>query len=96
MAPKSNSAITGIDNALSYIKDHPSNDIPPYLRDAHYKSAAKLGHGVGYVYPHDHPNHWYPQRYLPDDVNEQFYTNSHVGYERTQAEYQNNIHKSNT
>lgn len=96
MAPKSNSAITGIDAALSYIKDHPSNDIPPYLKDAHYKSAAKLGHGAGYIYPHDHPNHWYAQQYLPDNVNEQFYTNSHVGYERTQAEYQNNIRRSNT
>lgn len=93
MAPKSNSSITGIDKALDYIKRHPSNDIPAHLMDAHYKSASKLGHGVGYQYPHDYPNHWCPQNYLPDSVNEYFYANSHVGYEQTQADYQNNIRR---
>ena len=94
MAPKSNSAITGIDSAISYVHDHPSNDIPPHLRDAHYKSASKLGHGVGYKYPHDYDNHWCQQNYLPDHVKTYFYKNSHVGYEQTQADYQNSIRQS--
>lgn len=91
MAPKSNAACLGIDAAINYIKSHPSNDIPDHLKDAHYKSAKKLGHGVGYQYPHDYPNHWCPQQYLPDDVNEYFYHNSHLGHEKEQADYQNSI-----
>ena len=91
MAPKSNSAAMGIDNALDYIRKHPSNDEPDHLKDAHYKSAAKLGHGIGYKYPHDYPNHWVEQQYLPDGVNERFYRNSHIGHEHVEAEYLNNI-----
>ncbi len=91
MAPKSNSATTGIMNALEYIKTHPTSEVPPHLRDAHYKSAKKLGHGVGYLYPHDYPNHYVQQSYLPDGVNTRFYQNSHVGYEASQAAYLNQI-----
>ena len=91
MAPKSNSAITGIDAAMAYIKSHPSNDIPDHLKDAHYKSAKKLNHGVGYKYPHDYKNHWCDQQYLPNGVNQEFYENSHIGHEKTQADYQNKI-----
>lgn len=94
MAPKSNSAITGIDKALDYIKKHPTNDIPLHLCDCHYKHAKDLGHGLDYKYPHDYPNHWCNQQYLPESVTETFYTNSHIGYENTQAEYQNNLRKS--
>lgn len=90
-APKSNSAITAIDSAMQYIRQHPSNDVPKHLRDAHYKSAAKLGHGVDYVYPHDYKNDWCPQQYLPDDVKEFFYVNSHNGYEAVQADHLNRI-----
>ena len=93
MAPKSNSAITGIDRAINYIKQHPSNEIPDILKDAHYKSAAKLGHGTGYLYPHDYPGHWCRQKYLPDSVKEYFYENSHNGYEQIQADYQNQLRK---
>lgn len=94
MAPKSNSACMGIDAAIDYIKKHPTNDIPDYLKEAHYKSAKKLGHGVGYLYPHDYPNHWCPQQYLPNDVNEYFYNNSHLGHEKEQADYQNFIRQT--
>lgn len=93
MAPKSNSMAAGIDAALAYLKDHPSNDVPDAMRDNHYKSASKLGHGIGYLYPHDFPYHWIPQRYLPDAVKEFFYQNSHMGYEQKQADYQNNIRR---
>lgn len=93
MAPKSNSMVAGIDAALAYLKDHPSNDVPDAMRDNHYKSASKLGHGIGYLYPHDFPYHWIPQRYLPDAVKEFFYQNSHMGYEQKQADYQNDIRR---
>ena len=87
LAPKSNSAYKGIDSALEYIRNHPTNDIPDYLKDAHYKSAAKLGHGIGYMYPHDYPNHFVLQRYLPASVQAPFYQNSGIGYERQQWDY---------
>lgn len=95
MAPKSNTACLGVDSAIDYVKTHPSNDIPDYLKDAHYKSAKKLGHGVGYKYPHDYPNHWCPQQYLPDEVDDYFYKNSHLGHEKEQADYQNKIRIEN-
>ena len=96
MAPKSNTSCVGISEAMTYVRQHPSDDVPDYLRDAHYKSAAKLGHGTGYLYPHDFPNHWVYQRYLPDCVgNTEFYHNSHMGYEQKQAEFQNNIRTGN-
>ena len=94
MAPKSNTSCVGIDAALEYVKNHPDNDIPPAMKDTHYKGASKLGNGAGYLYPHDFPNHWVEQQYLPDSAKEeQFYFNSHIGYEDTQANYQNNIRK---
>ena len=93
MAPKSNAACAGIDAAMDYVCKHPSNDVPDHLRDAHYKSAKKLGHGVDYKYPHDFPGHWVPQQYLPDSVREFFYQNFHMGYESAQAEYQNGVRR---
>lgn len=92
MAPKSNTAYAGIDEAMSWLKKHPSDDIPQHLKDAHYKSAKKLRNGVGYVYPHDYPGHWYPQQYLPDSIKDmRFYHNSHMGYEQEQATRMNQI-----
>ena len=94
MAPKSNTACRGISEAMEYVKNHPSNEVPNHLKDAHYKGAAKLGHGTDYLYPHDFPDHWVPQNYLPDGVDAQFYHNSHMGYEKIQAEYQNKIRQN--
>lgn len=93
MAPKSNAMAAGIDAAMEYVRQHPSDDVPDHLKDAHYKSAKKLGHGVGYQYPHDFPGHWVPQQYLPASVTERFYKNSHVGHEQSQADYQNGVHR---
>lgn len=93
MAPKSNTSCMGIDAALEYVANHPTNDIPYDMRDTHYKSATKLGNGAEYKYPHDYPYHFVRQRYLPTSVNEYFYKNSHMGYEHTQAEFQNHIRK---
>ena len=91
LAPKSNSVYLGIDKALDYVKTHPSNDVPNSMRDCHYKSAVKLGHGVGYLYPHDYTNHWVSQKYMPDNVNETFYESDGMGYQQAQDAYMNNI-----
>ncbi len=87
-APKSNSAIMAIDSADAYVKSHPGYRIPSYLMDAHYKGAAKLGHGIGYQYAHDFEHHYVEQQYLPDEVKEErFYRLSENGYEQTIREY---------
>jgi len=67
-APKSNSSCVSIDNAMKLVSFAGDYDIPAYLKDAHYKSASKLGHGIGYKYPHDYPNGWVDQQYLPDKL----------------------------
>ncbi len=66
--PKSNSVVTAIDAAIYDVKHGKVGDIPAHLKDAHYGGAAKLGHGLTYKYPHDYPNHYTPQTYLPDDL----------------------------
>ena len=82
-APKSNSAIMAIDAATEFVKTHPGYRIPAHLQDAHYKSAAKLGHGVGYQYSHDFEHHYVKQQYLPDEmVGQRFYELSDEGYEK--------------
>ena len=68
LSPKSNSAITAIDNALSDIRNKKIDSIPANLKDAHYSGAKKLGHGINYLYPHDYQNDWVAQQYLPDNL----------------------------
>lgn len=68
LSPKSNSAITAIDNALADIRAGKAGEVPDHLRDAHYAGAEKLGHGVDYKYPHNYPNDWVAQDYLPDKL----------------------------
>lgn len=87
-APKSNSAIMAIDEAMQVVQSQKISGIPPHLQDAHYHSAGKLGHGIGYQYAHDFPNHYVKQQYLPDElVGRQFYVPSEQGYEKTIREY---------
>ncbi|MCR5691172.1 MAG: replication-associated recombination protein A [Eubacterium sp.] len=91
-APKSNSAIMAIDSALDFVKTHPGYPIPAHLQDAHYKGAAKLGHGLGYQYAHDYPHHYVRQQYLPDQARDmRFYKLSHEGYEAELAKLQREI-----
>lgn len=90
-AKKSNACIEGIDAALSYVKNTKTPQVPAHLQDAHYKGAEKLGHGLGYLYPHDYENHYVKQQYLPDEVlQEKFYHPSDNGYE---AEIKSWFHK---
>lgn len=73
-APKSNSVITAIDNALTAVRSGKLGAVPNHLKDAHYAGAKSLGHGIGYQYPHNAPSGWVQQQYLPDRlVNEKFY-----------------------
>lgn len=68
LSPKSNSAYTAVDAALVDVRKGGTGDVPDHLKDAHYKGAEKLGHGVDYVYPHGYPGDWVPQQYLPDKL----------------------------
>ncbi|CAM3130148.1 replication-associated recombination protein A [Lentilactobacillus buchneri] len=74
LSPKSNSAMAAIDGAVSDIRSGNYGDVPLHLKDAHYQGAKKLGRGVTYKYPHDFPNDWVKQQYLPDKIkNAQYY-----------------------
>jgi putative ATPase len=73
VAPKSNSVISGIGAAIEDVRERPAGAVPAHLRDASYPGARKLGHGEGYVYPHDAPAGWVPQQYRPDDVETRVY-----------------------
>ena len=68
LSPKSNTAILSIDAALSDVRQGKSGNIPSHLQDAHYQGAQKLGRGTHYQYPHNYPNHWVKQQYLPDTL----------------------------
>lgn len=67
-APKSNSAVEAIGLAAADIRNGKAGDVPPHLRDAHYKGAETLGRGIEYKYPHSYPGHYVPQQYLPDEL----------------------------
>lgn len=85
-APKSNSAYMAVDQALHDVRQGGCGDIPAYLRDAHYKGAAALGHGLDYKYPHDYPNGWVDQQYLPDVLkNRKYYKSTDYGKEQDMA-----------
>ncbi len=87
-APKSNSAVKAIEAAMKVVETEKTATIPPYLRDAHYKGAEKLGRGIGYKYAHDYKNHYVKQQYLPDEIKDYvFYVPSDNGYEKTIKEY---------
>lgn len=86
-APKSNAAYRAINQALESVKSY-KTQIPPHLRDMHYKGAGDSGRGEGYKYAHDYPNHYVRQQYLPDEIkNQKFYEASGIGYEKTMDRY---------
>ena len=79
-APKSNS-VGAYWKALAEIEEHGAREVPLYLRDASRDGAA-LGHGRDYLYPHDFPDHWVRQRYLPEGVEGGWYQPGNLGYEQ--------------
>jgi putative ATPase len=82
LAPKSNASYRGIQRATAHVREHGAKPPPPYLRDAHYPGARKLGRGIGYVYPHDEPGGVAGQPVLPDGLEgERFYEPTERGFE---------------
>lgn len=67
-APKSNSTIMAIENALAQVRSGKNGPVPDHLKDSHYVGAKQLGHGIGYQYPHDAPSGWILQQYLPNNL----------------------------
>ena len=81
-APKSNAATNAIFSAMESVKNKKAS-VPPYLQDAHYGGAGKLGRGIAYEYAHDFPKHFSKQRYLPYELGEvKFYEPGDSGYEQ--------------
>ena len=81
-SPKSNSACNAIFAANEVVRSTVTAKVPVHLQDAHYKGSAKLGHGIGYKYAHDYPNHYVKQQYLPDGLEDsRFYEPGDLGYE---------------
>ncbi|HEY3724550.1 MAG TPA: replication-associated recombination protein A [Acidimicrobiia bacterium] len=72
-APKSNSTTVALGAAMADVRERPSGPVPAHLRDSHYPGAQHLGHGEGYVYPHDTPEGWVPQQYRPEETIEAVY-----------------------
>lgn len=82
-APKSNASYLSIDAAMHMVVNGQTPPIPVHLQDSHYKSAGKLGHGIGYQYAHDFKNHYVAQQYLPDALaGTRFYEPTDMGYEK--------------
>lgn len=87
-APKSNTACNAIFSAMECVRQKGDLKVPTHLMDAHYKGAAKLGHGDGYQYAHDYPKHYAHQQYLPDEIKEEtFYDPTDMGYEAQIQKY---------
>lgn len=81
-APKSNAACNAIFSAMENVKSVKTT-VPVHLQDAHYKGSANLGHGIGYKYAHDYPEHYVKQQYLPDEIKDaKFYEPTENGYEQ--------------
>ena len=87
-APKSNASYLAVDRAMQAVKETANATVPIHLQDSHYKGSAKLGHGEGYLYAHDYPNHYVEQQYLPDALKDQvFYQPTEIGYEKKIKEH---------
>ena len=81
-SPKSNSSCNAIFAANEVVRSTVTAKVPAHLQDAHYKGSAKLGHGIGYKYAHDYPNHYVRQQYIPDGLEDsRFYEPGDLGYE---------------
>ncbi len=87
VAPKSNRVYQALSRAQQDVRDRPAGAVPTHLRDASYPGARKLGHGVGYDYPHDDPRGWVPQEHRPPEVaGRVYYEPSDHGFEREVGE----------
>ena len=90
-APKSNSAVNAIQEAMRCVKAKKTT-VPVHLQDAHYGGHESLGHGIGYKYAHNYRNHYVNQQYLPSEIEgEHFYELSDMGYEKKLKEHMEKI-----
>ena len=93
-APKSNSAVNAVSEAMEVVKETGNLPVPPHLQDSHYRGSAKLGRGIGYQYAHDYPNHYVKQQYLPYELTDrEFYRPSGNGYEVKIREHMQRIRR---
>jgi putative ATPase len=87
LAPKSNASYVAIERALREVEENGAQAPPSHLRDAHYRGARRLGHGVGYVYPHDLGG-YVDQEHLPEALRDrEFYRPAGEGEERRLGEF---------
>ena len=94
-APKSNSVIMAVDAAMEDVRDGKGQIIPADLQDAHYSGSGKLGRGKGYLYPHNYPNHYVNQCYMPEDLEgKQYYHPGDNKNESASKEYWRKIKES--
>ncbi len=92
MSPKSNASYMAIEKAIQAVESNVQARVPAHLQDAHYSGHDDLGHGIGYKYAHDFPNHWVDQQYLPDELKgEKFYEPGDLGVEKDLKDYQKKV-----
>lgn len=94
-SPKSNRSYMALNHAMEDIKTREIDDIPPHLKDSHYKGAIKRGHGLGYKYPHDYGG-YVTQQYLPDNLYKegvQYYEPTSNGNEASFKKYLETLKK---
>ncbi|MCL1872120.1 MAG: replication-associated recombination protein A, partial [Promicromonosporaceae bacterium] len=85
--PKSNSVVGAVNAAFADAEKGDFMPVPVHLRDTSYKGSERFGSGVGYLYPHDYPGHYVPQRYLPiEAAGTPYYVPSDQGQEARIAE----------
>lgn len=93
-APKSNSAVNAISDAMDTVAKEKTPRVPTHLMDAHYGGASKLGHGAGYEYAHVFPNHFSFQSYLPEELTgRKFYQMGDLGYEKKMKDWMEFLRK---
>ena len=95
-APKSNSAVCAIGDAMTDLSEIDTGDVPEHLKDSHYRGAEKLGHGTGYKYAHNYKNHYVKQQYLPDNIKDKkYYTYGQNKTEQAAKAYWDKIKEEN-
>ena len=92
-APKSNAAYLGVEKAMKDVEESRTLEVPKHLKDANYRGAEKLGHGVDYKYAHDYKDHYVDQEYIPEK--RIYYEPTDIGYEKKIKEYLDKLRKIN-
>lgn len=93
-APKSNSAYLAIDTAMADVRAGKGINVPRCLQNTHYDGADTRVKGQHYLYPHDYPNHWVKQQYLPDDIRQaKYYVYQNNKYELALKDYWDKVKK---